>query len=358
MSTPQANGTPLGDAPAKKTARVVLPSAEPEVEDDHEVSEDELEEGHIENADDDTDYLGEFPDETDELNLLHQRIGSLKSLRLERFAKHLKRLCLRQNFISFLDPEVFSLLTEMEELDFYDNKLKTVGDALNTMSKLTVLDLSFNLLKSVPETLVHLKLLDTVYFVQNRISRISGLESVGATLRSLELGGNKLRRIENLDALVNLEELWLGKNKISKLENLGSLKRLKILSIQSNRITKIENLESLENLEDIYLSHNGVKKLEGLDHNLKLKTLDLGSNFVPDVENIVHLTRLEEVWLNNNKITTLQTLEPQLRTATALETIYLEGNPVQESEGGNYRRKIKMALPQLSQIDATYVKPA
>lgn len=72
-----------------------------------------------------------------ELNLLHQRIGSLKSLRLERFAKHLKRLCLRQNFISFLDPEVFSLLTEMEELDFYDNKLKTVGDALNTMSKLT-----------------------------------------------------------------------------------------------------------------------------------------------------------------------------------------------------------------------------
>lgn len=57
----------------------------------------------------------------------------------------------------------------------------------------SVLDLSFNLLKSVPETLVHLKLLDTVYFVQNRISRISGLESVGATLRSLELGGNKLR---------------------------------------------------------------------------------------------------------------------------------------------------------------------
>lgn len=50
---------------SRKTARVVLPSAEPEVEDDHEVSEDELEEGHIENADDDTDYLGEFPDETD-----------------------------------------------------------------------------------------------------------------------------------------------------------------------------------------------------------------------------------------------------------------------------------------------------
>ena len=28
----------------------------------------------------------------------------------------------------------------------------------------------------------------------------------------------KTKQIENLDALVNLEELWLGKNKISKLE--------------------------------------------------------------------------------------------------------------------------------------------
>ncbi|KAF7970841.1 hypothetical protein HWV62_22798 [Athelia sp. TMB] len=323
---------------SRKTARVALPSAEPEPEDDHEISEDELEEAHIENADDETDFLGDFPDETD-------------------------------NFISFLDPEVFSLLTEMEEMDFYDNKLKTVGDALNNMPKLTTLDLSFNLLKAVPETLGHLESIDTIYFVQNRISRISGLESIGTTLRSLELGGNKIRRIENLDALVNLEELWLGKNKISKLE------RLKILSIQSNRITKIENLESLENLEDIYLSHNGITRLEGLDHNLKLKTLDLGSNFVPELENIAHLKCLEELWvrlifagqfhgsivnpsqLNNNKITTLLTLEPQLHAASALETIYLEGNPVQETEGGNYRRKIKMALPQLSQIDATYVKP-
>ena len=56
-----------------------------------------------------------------------------------------------------------------------------------------VLDLSFNLLKSIPDTLHHLTSLRTIYFVQNRISRISGLEGVGTSLRSLELGGNKLR---------------------------------------------------------------------------------------------------------------------------------------------------------------------
>jgi protein phosphatase 1 regulatory subunit 7 len=56
-----------------------------------------------------------------------------------------------------------------------------------------VLDLSFNNFKAVPETLHHLPSLSTVYFVQNRISRINGLESLGSTLRSLELGGNRIR---------------------------------------------------------------------------------------------------------------------------------------------------------------------
>jgi protein phosphatase 1 regulatory subunit 7 len=38
--------------------------------------------------------------------------------------------------------------------------------------------------------------------------------------------------------------------------------------MQSNRVTKIENLEALENLEEIYLSHNGIKKLEGFERNV------------------------------------------------------------------------------------------
>lgn len=55
-----------------------------------------------------------------------------------------------------------------------------------------MLDLSFNLLRAVPEGLENLKLLDTIYFVQNKISKITGFASC-VTLRSLELGGNKIR---------------------------------------------------------------------------------------------------------------------------------------------------------------------
>ena len=59
--------------------------------------------------------------------------------------------------------------------------------------------------------------------------------------------------------------------------------------------------------------------------------------------------------VNHNKVETLRALESQLGSLP-LETIYLEGNPCQQAEGVNYRRKIMLALPtSLTQIDATWV---
>ena len=72
-----------------------------------------------------------------EINLVHARLNTLSNLRLFRFGPYLKRLCLRQNQISRLEPEVFRELKELEELDLYDNKLKGVGDALDACNKLT-----------------------------------------------------------------------------------------------------------------------------------------------------------------------------------------------------------------------------
>lgn len=59
--------------------------------------------------------------------------------------------------------------------------------------------------------------------------------------------------------------------------------------------------------------------------------------------------------INDNKITTLEDIEPQLKHIETLETIYLERNPVQASEGAAYRRKLILLLPQIQQLDATYV---
>lgn len=39
-----------------------------------------------------------------------------------------------------------------------------------------------------------------------------------------------------------------------------------------------------------------------------------------------------------------------------LETVYFEGNPLQLRQPALYRNKVRLALPQVQQIDATFVK--
>ena len=149
-----------------------------------------------------------------------------------------------------------------------------------------------------------------------------------------------------------------------------------MLSIQSNRITKLENLDALENLEELYISHNGLTRIEGLDSNLKLATLDIAGNRIREVENVKHLSKMEEFWVseslvvltrqklnyvrpgqqaNDNDIQDINQIDEQLGPdhMPSLSTVYLEGNPAYRKEGPAYRRKLTMALPQIQQIDAT-----
>ncbi|KAG8888913.1 hypothetical protein FRB98_006455 [Tulasnella sp. 332] len=351
-SAPVPDSTTLGEAPELEKRQVVLKHEiiELEASDDEETGGEAVDDEHAQG------FLSTYPDDTDELNINQSRIQSCAPLNLPRFAASLKKLCLRQNFIATIDEADFGPLVSLEELDLYDNKIKHLGDSLKDHSKLRSLDLSFNLLRQVPEVVSSLSAIHTLYFVQNKITKITNLHDIGSTLRSLELGGNRLRVIESLDALMNLEELWLGKNKISKLENLAMLQKLQILSVQSNRLVKIEGLDSLVNLRELYISHNGIERLEGLENNLKLETLDVGSNRIPALENLSHLKSLEELWMNDNKIPNLHDLDSQLAAISTLKTIYLEGNPCQRDDMAGYKRKIILALPQVIQIDATYVK--
>lgn len=146
------------------------------------------------------------------------------------------------------------------------------------------------------------------------------------------------------------------------------------MSIQSNRIVKIENLDKLVNLEELYISHNGIqvnivryhavssvlifwkfiKVIENLEHNTKLQTLDLAGNRIKLIQGLSTLSQLEEFWFNDNLVEDWAQLDG-LTGASKLATVYFERNPIQKDV--NYRRKIKMALPSLTQIDASLCRP-
>jgi len=138
------------------------------------------------------------------------------------------------------------------------------------------------------------------------------------------------------------------------------LSNLRVLSIQSNRLTDLSGLQSLTNLEELYVAHNGITSLAGLENNTKLNTLDITGNRVESLEGIAHLSEMNQFWASDNQIKDINHLDLYLgpKLMPKLETIYLEGNPVQRSEGASYRRKVILALPQISQLDATYVARA
>lgn len=89
-----------------------------------------------------------------------------------------------------------------------------------------------------------------------KISSLSGMEN----LRTLSLGRNLIKKIENLDAVADtLEELWLSYNQIGSLAGIEKLTNLRVLFISNNKITsmaEIDRLAGLDKLEDLLLVNN------------------------------------------------------------------------------------------------------
>lgn len=307
----------------------------------------------VEQIEADEDLLDDYPLDTEDVDLVHCRISSLPALRLERFTK-VKRLCLRQNAIQSISLPA-ELGETLQELDLYDNLISHIK-GLEDMKNLTSLDLSFNKIKHI-KNVNHLQKLKELYFVQNRISKIENLENLD-NLTMIELGANRIREIENLEPLHNLRELWLGKNKITEIKGLNSLTNLRLLDIKSNRLTTISGLDTLPNLEELYVSHNGITEISAtaLANNPKLRVLDISNNQISHLANIGHLQDLEELWASSNKLSDFREVERELADKEHLETVYFEMNPLQLTAPAVYRNKIRLALPQVKQIDATYVR--
>ena len=129
-------------------------------------------------------------------------------------------------------------------------------------------------------------------------------------LESIDLGGNNIRKIENLDGLEKLKFLDLRamgtgfRYGINQIENIDELKNLKFLILRNNEISEIKNLENNTKLEIIDLTNNYFEKplgLEKLEELPDLKKIQFGKNyFVKDEEMLVTFTKaLESLDMKN-----------------------------------------------------------
>lgn len=138
-----------------------------------------------------------------------------------------------------------------------------------------------------------------------------------------------------------------------KRQNVSHLSNLKILSIQSNRLPTISGLSALSNLEELYVSHNALNGISGLENNTNLRVLDISNNQITHLTNLENQKHLEELWASSNLIISFEEVERELADKKELNTVYFEMNPLQLKNPALYRNKIRLALPQIQQIDAS-----
>lgn len=56
----------------------------------------------------------------------------------------------------------------------------------------------------------------------------------------LELGDNRIKKIENLSKNIKIKRLFLGANQIFDIENLEMLENIEVLSLPANAIQEIK----------------------------------------------------------------------------------------------------------------------
>lgn len=64
------------------------------------------------------------------------------------------------------------------------------------------------------------------------------------------------------------------------------------------------------------------------------------------------LSDLTDLWISGNKLDSIEAVGEALRHNRRLDCIYLEHNPLHTAQRDAYMRKVKMALPWVTQIDA------
>ncbi|KAF7288043.1 hypothetical protein GWI33_000097 [Rhynchophorus ferrugineus] len=250
--------------------------------------------------------LKEIPKEMG--NLMKLEHLSLTRNNLEKLYGELTELnCLRtlnlrhNNVKSSGIPFQLFQLEELSTLDLSHNNLKEVPEGLDKAKGLLVLNLSFNHIDTIPNSLF-INLTDLLF--------------LDLSNNNLETLPPQTRRLANLQTLI-LNNNPLGHFQLRQLPSLVNLETLHLRKTQRNLTNFPTNLDNLINLSDVDLAQNSLPKVpEALYSLTSLKRLNLSENEVTDISNAMeYWQKLEILNLSHNQLTSLPS------------SLYFEGIP-------------------------------
>ncbi|XP_078089252.1 leucine-rich repeat-containing protein 9 [Mustelus asterias] len=177
-------------------------------------------------------------------------------------------------------------------------------------------------------------------------------------ITTLNLDGQNLSQLTNLDRLQNLRWASFNNNSIRRFEGLDHCLQLEELSLEDNFISELEGISKLTKLTRLNLGNNQLKNLEGsgLDKLTHLHYLSLESNKICSLRSLQKIYTLIELYLGNNLIHNNCEIY-HLKGMENLVILDLYGNPVVYKQE-HYRLFVIYHLPSLRAFDGNIVEPA
>jgi len=215
----------------------------------------------------------------------------------------LRQLDLSDQLITTL-PDSLGNLERLKELNLSHNQIATLPDSLGNLEWLTELNLSHNQIATLPDSLGNLERLEELNLSHNQIAIIPGSFNRLTFLNTLDLSHNQVVTLPNDYRSLLLKTLDLSHNQITTLpDSLGNLEWLKELNLSHNQIATLDSIGNLRYLPTLNLSHNQIATLPDSIGNLKnLITLNLSHNQIATLpDSIGNLERLRTLNLSHNQ---------------------------------------------------------
>lgn len=243
-------------------------------------------------------------------------------------------LNLSHNQLDNIPMQLFVNLNELVHLDLSNNFLETIPPQLRRLTQLQVLNLSHNPLEqnqlrqltsltnlrelhlrdtqrsftNLPTSLETLEKLTHIDLSQNNLPKVPSLLFSLPSLKRINLSDNEITDLppDFGDFWKNLESLNLGRNNLKSLPvSICKMFKLKKLYISSNQLD-FEGIPSgigkLQNLQVFDASHNNLEMIpEGVVRCGRLKRLLLSNNRLITLPDAIHLlSDIEKLDLNDN----------------------------------------------------------
>ncbi|KAI9596393.1 hypothetical protein BDF19DRAFT_438957 [Syncephalis fuscata] len=236
-------------------------------------------------------------------------------------------LSLRNREISHIE-DLSRLLPALKRVDLTGNALRH-PDALSGLRKcigVTQLVLQGNQLTELDWISWLPKELHVLNVSRNEIKLLPECINDCHGLRALMLNHNKLKRVDILVNLPELNTLVVSHNQIESLPMLDRLPELVKLSAAHNMLREVPDMRQLIKLRELRLSGNKISNINAELLPANIKVLDLGDNLFTSWDNIEAIRKLK--WLNN---------------------LNLKGNPIAKMD--NYTETIRAWFPRLRVLD-------